>query len=148
MPKRKCCRIVPKLPRGSIAKGSMIIFWSRRLPIIVLSMVATPIVGWVLLVNRNHLLLLLLLLMQLFLLALWPMSRAAWQAAADWLAVRCALPPPQTLAMLAGAEVLQPAAPCGQTYGSGLQLMVNEENLELVYITVKNICLFASILPE
>jgi len=38
-------------------------------------------------------------------------SWAVRQAAADQLAARGALPPPQTLAMLAGAEVLRQAAP-------------------------------------
>ena len=47
--KRKCCRIGPNRPRGSIAKGSRIIFWTKMLPSTVSLMVAMPVVRLVLL---------------------------------------------------------------------------------------------------
>jgi hypothetical protein len=47
--KRKCCRIGPNRPWGSIAKGSRILFWSRMLLMTVLPMVVIPVLGLVLL---------------------------------------------------------------------------------------------------
>ena len=47
--KSKDCRIGPNRPRGSIAKGIRIVFWSRMLPMTVLLMVVIPVVGLALL---------------------------------------------------------------------------------------------------
>ncbi len=49
MSKKKCCRVGPNWPWGSIAKGSRILFWSRMSQMTVLPMVVLPIVGFVLL---------------------------------------------------------------------------------------------------
>ena len=49
--KSKDCRIGPNRPRGSIAKGIRIVFWSRMLPMTVLLMVVIPVVG---LANYAH----------------------------------------------------------------------------------------------
>ena len=53
MSKRECCRIGPNWPRGSIAKGSGIIFWARMLPSTVLPMVVIPVVRLVLLLHPS-----------------------------------------------------------------------------------------------
>ncbi len=50
MSKRKCWRMDPKRPRprprGSIAKGKKILFWSRMSPMTVSPVVVMPVVGW------------------------------------------------------------------------------------------------------
>ena len=44
--KEKVLEDGPKRPRGSIAKGSRIMFWSRMLPMTVSPMVVMPVLGW------------------------------------------------------------------------------------------------------
>jgi len=44
MSKRECWMMDPKRPRDSISKGSMIMFWSRMLPMTVLPLVVIPVV--------------------------------------------------------------------------------------------------------
>ena len=53
MVKRKCWRMGPKCPRGSIAKGSRIMFWSRISPMTLSPMVVVPVVGLVLLLRPS-----------------------------------------------------------------------------------------------
>ena len=45
MSKMKCWRMGPKRPRGSIAKGNRIMFWSRMSLVTVSPMVVTTVVG-------------------------------------------------------------------------------------------------------
>ncbi len=52
---RKCFRIGPNCPKGSIVKGMSAMFWWRMLPMMPLSCVRMPVVGLRLLTHPSFL---------------------------------------------------------------------------------------------